>query len=39
MDEYSKELLNLRNYLNQVTTVLITENLKPDEKATGKMSI
>ena len=34
MDEYSKELLNLRNYLNQVTTVLITENLKPDEKAT-----
>ena len=33
MDTYSKELINLKNYLNKVTTVLITENLKVGEKA------
>lgn len=33
MEEYSKELITLKNYLNKVTTVLITENLKAGEKS------
>ena len=33
MDDYTKELIELRNYLNQKTSVLITENLKTGEKA------
>ncbi|SKB46351.1 hypothetical protein SAMN02745120_1605 [Acetoanaerobium noterae] len=32
-EEYTKELINLKNYLNKSTNVLITENLKAGEKA------
>ncbi len=33
METYRKELITLKNYLNKTTNVLITENVKPGEKA------